>query len=334
MSRIAFLLAAVVLAAGPARSVDEILPPQERVNGKEISGLFEAAVPDWRASTVEILGEGGAPVALGVIVDDEARLVVTKASETRSAKPRARLPDGAVGLLETVGVDRRFDVALLRLGGTNKLVRATLADSAPAMGAWIASATGEAVRGVRLGVVSAARREIERTGGVLGVILGRNMPEGAGVMVAEVMKDGGASAAGIRPGDIISAIDGQAVATSEDLRKLVFAREPGDVIDVMITRGDSGMARKVTLGHRGLVFAMFNRNQAMSGETSKVKAGFPDVFQHATLVSARAMGGPVFDLDGRVAGINIARVNRTENYAIPADTLRKVVDALRNPRAD
>ena len=49
MNRVTFLLAAAALAAGPARSIDEILPPQERVNGKEISGLFEEAVPDWRA---------------------------------------------------------------------------------------------------------------------------------------------------------------------------------------------------------------------------------------------------------------------------------------------
>ena len=334
MSRLGALLLALLGCMRGTPAADEILPPQDRVSGKEISGLFDKARPEWRKGTVEILGPGGATVALGIVVDTDRRLVATKASEVRVDKLRARLPGGGFESLAKVGEDRRHDVAVLRLSGSNRVDAVTWSPDAPGIGVWVASATGEAVRGVRLGVVSAARREIERNGGVLGVILGRDLPQGAGVLVSEVMKDGGAAAAGIKPGDVISAIEGTPVATGEELRKLVSDKDVGDTIDVMITRGDDGLVKKVTLGHRGLIFAMFNRNQAMSGETSKVKAGFPDVFQHATLVPAKAMGGPVFDLEGRVAGMNIARVNRSENYAIPAETVRKVVGLLADPRAD
>ena len=334
MNRLIVLLSALLAGARIVPAADEILPPQERVSGKEISGLFDKARPDWRKGVVEILGPGGGAVALGIVVDADRRLVATKASEVSEGKLRARIAGGGMESLARVGEDRRHDIALLRLSGSNRVDAVTWSPETPDMGVWVASATGEAVRGVRLGVVSAARREIERNGGVLGVILGRDMPKGAGVLVSEVMKDGGAAAAGIKPGDIISAIEGNPVATGEELRKLVSDKDVGDVIEVMITRGDDGLVKKVTLGHRGLIFAMFNRNQAMSGETSKVKAGFPDVFQHATLVPAKAMGGPVFDLEGRVAGMNIARVNRSENYAIPAETVRKVVEVLANPRAD
>lgn len=325
----------MLLATSPGViAADEILAPQDRVSGKSVSGLFEKERPDWRRGTLEILGQGGSAVALGLVVDADRRLVVTKASEVKAEKLRARVAGGGMESLTRVGEDRRHDIALMRLSGTNRLDVVRWSADPPELGAWVASATGEAVRGVRLGVVSAARREIERNGGVLGVILGRDLPEGAGVLVSEVMKDGGAAAAGIKPGDVISAIEGTPVSTGAELRKLVSERDVGDVIDVMITRGESGLIKKVTLGHRGVVFAMFSRNQAMSGETSKVKAGFPDVFQHATLVSARAMGGAVFDLEGRVVGMNIARVNRSENYAIPAETVRKVAEALADPRAD
>ncbi len=40
------------------------------------------------------------------------------------------------------------------------------------------------------------------------------------------------------------------------------------------------------------------------------------------------MGGPVVNLDGRAMGLNIARADRTAAYAIPAETLRKVVADL------
>ena len=334
MMRAAALLMTLAAISSPVFAAEEILPPQDRVSGKSVSGLFEKERPDWRRGTVEILGPGGSAVALGLVVDADQRLVATKASEVTAEKLRARVAGGAMETLTRVGEDRRHDIALLRLSGSNRVDAVTWSTVAPEMGVWVASATGEAVRGVRLGVVSAARREIERNGGVLGVILGRDMPEGAGVLVSEVMKDGGAAAAGIKPGDVISAIEGTPVSTGAELRKLVSERDVGDVIDVMITRGEAGLVKKVKLGHRGVIFAMFSRNQAMSGETSKVKSGFPDVFQHATLVSARAMGGPVFDLEGRVIGMNIARVNRSENYAIPAETVRKVVKALADPKAD
>ncbi len=49
---------------------------------------------------------------------------------------------------------------------------------------------------------------------------------------------------------------------------------------------------------------------------------------HDTVLQAAQCGGPVVDLDGRTIGLNIARADRTASYAIPAGTVRKVVDEL------
>ena len=36
------------------------------------------------------------------------------------------------------------------------------------------------------------------------------------------------------------------------------------------------------------------------------------------------MGGPVLDLDGKLIGMNIARANRAETFAIPVEELREL----------
>jgi serine protease Do len=40
------------------------------------------------------------------------------------------------------------------------------------------------------------------------------------------------------------------------------------------------------------------------------------------------VGGPLLDLDGRCIGMNIARANRAESYAIPAEELKELAERL------
>lgn len=71
-----------------------------------------------------------------------------------------------------------------------------------------------------------------------------------GVVVLELVEDGPAAAAGIEPGDVITAIDGEEVETAEDFLALLRARSPGDRITVEILRGDRTMEVTVTLVER------------------------------------------------------------------------------------
>ncbi|MCU0796949.1 MAG: S1C family serine protease, partial [Akkermansiaceae bacterium] len=70
------------------------------------------------------------------------------------------------------------------------------------------------------------------------------------------------------------------------------------------------------------------RNDGMSGEYSARRTGFPKVFQHDIMANRHYMGGPVFDLEGRCVGMNIARFSRCESYAIPAAELRELIGKL------
>ena len=61
---------------------------------------------------------------------------------------------------------------------------------------------------------------------------------------------------------------------------------------------------------------------------SRRSSGFGAVLQHDSAIAANRMGSPVVDLDGRVVGMNIARVDRTKTYALPAQVVSEAAQRL------
>jgi S1-C subfamily serine protease len=59
---------------------------------------------------------------------------------------------------------------------------------------------------------------------------------GDGVLVLEVVEDSPAMEAGLRGGDVITAIDDEPVASAKALQRLIRAREPGDEVTVSFVR--------------------------------------------------------------------------------------------------
>jgi S1-C subfamily serine protease len=76
-------------------------------------------------------------------------------------------------------------------------------------------------------------------------------PDGtpAGVGVVAVTSGGPAAKAGIRAGDIITAVNGTATPDSQTLSAVLANLRPGQVASVRVTRASGGTATvKVTLG--------------------------------------------------------------------------------------
>ncbi|MFZ4763357.1 MAG: hypothetical protein ACOYMN_00280, partial [Roseimicrobium sp.] len=46
---------------------------------------------------------------------------------------------------------------------------------------------------------------------------------------------------------------------------------------------------------------------------------FPEVLQHDLPLNPADMGGAVYDLHGQAVALNIARVDRVTNYALPVE---------------
>jgi hypothetical protein len=70
------------------------------------------------------------------------------------------------------------------------------------------------------------------------------LQEDRGVMVSRVFDDSPAFRAGLEPGDIITAIDNEIVATQRDLMKSILHRSEGDVVELDIWR--SGRPETIT----------------------------------------------------------------------------------------
>src|SRR5215207_3598869 len=76
-----------------------------------------------------------------------------------------------------------------------------------------------------------------------------------GQSVVEVVDDGPSAAAGLEPGDVITAFDDQEITRQSSLLDLLFGREPGEVVTVTIERDGAPQTFEVTLGERPEVTA-------------------------------------------------------------------------------
>jgi putative serine protease PepD len=85
----------------------------------------------------------------------------------------------------------------------------------------------------------------------LGVESSPAMPSAtSGAEVRKVIEDGPADDAGIRPGDVITRVDGEEVKEPSDVSAAIADDKPGDEIEVEIERNGSAMTIDVTLGTR------------------------------------------------------------------------------------
>ena len=76
------------------------------------------------------------------------------------------------------------------------------------------------------------------------------LPVSSGALVTSV--GGAAEAAGIRPGDVIVALEGQEVAGSEELGVIILEHQPGQEVEVTVVRGGGQTSLTATLGVRPL----------------------------------------------------------------------------------
>jgi hypothetical protein len=65
---------------------------------------------------------------------------------------------------------------------------------------------------------------------------GRSLPDAAGLVLTGVMPGGPADRAGLRPGDIIVAVDGRRVYGAREMREFIDRRDPGTVVAISFVR--------------------------------------------------------------------------------------------------
>jgi S1-C subfamily serine protease len=188
-------------------------------------------------------------------------------------------------------------------------------------------ATSRTTRRLLPGIISAMTREVPAEGGAaLGVVL---EPGDGRLTVKEVRDDSGAEKAGVKMGDVLETINGTEIESIETLAKLFETAKAGDKVKLGIQRGNESLELEVELASKGELFGGAQEgNDRMSGSFSKRRSGFPRVIQHSIIANNASMGGPVLDLTGQCVGMNIARANRAETFAIPAEQLKELAERM------
>lgn len=322
--------AAAVLAAlvagplVPGRVAAQSLPQNAFRNGTEVREAFRDVVREPNRRTVRIVAHGRER-ALGLIVSADG-LVLTKRSELRG-HVAVRLPDGSLHDARVVGEHKDTDLALLRIEASGLPEPQWRTDGDPFVGQWVVAPNGSDLP-LAVGVLSVGRRKIPSQNGVLGIDIAESPP---GPKILQVFPNSGAAQAGIQPGDVVTAIAGEAVKDRSALVAVLRKFRPGDAVDVRVRRGEDVLSLRAVLGLplQNMLGRGALQNQ-MGGDLSVRRDGFPAVLQHDTFLKPNECGGPLVDLQGRVVGLNIARAGRTETYALPATDVLKLLDDLKS----
>ncbi len=321
----ALLLAPLVLAGGA--SAQQSLESNYRLAGQGVLEVFEPQRQVIQKSSA-VIYSGRRAIAYGVVLTEDG-YILSKASEVDAISDLSvRVDREEFKPAQVVLVDQGWDVALVKVDASG-LVPVEFADSSQLeQGTWVVvnGATSRSKRRILAGVISAKQREIPPEGGaVLGVQLDQTDDR---LVVKDVSEGSGAKEAGMQAGDLITAVEDKPVKVIEDLTEELKDKKAGSTVNISLLRGKETLELDVRLAARGELFAEVTRNDAMSGDISRRRSGFPKILQHDVLANSSTMGGPVLDLDGRMIGMNIARANRAETFAIPIEELRPLAEGM------
>ena len=319
-----FASVGLMLIAAGQQSLDSAY----RTTGTAVVAAFEAQRQVLQTSSAVML-DARKEIGYGVVISVDGH-ILAKASEVVDAKALAVTVDQTkYEAVKVLMVDPAWDVALVKVEASGLLPVIYAPTSAVPQGTWVVAngATTRTARRLLAGIVSAKIREIPAYGGAaLGVVLSTKSKF---LELDAVNEKSGAKEAGLQKGDIILTIEGRKLKKIDDIAEILKDRKAGSTVKVTYRRKDAETTVDVRLAARGEMFTdQMNRNDQMSGEYSPRRSGFPRVMQHDILGSRSVVGGPVLDLDGRCIGMNIARANRAESFAIPVEDLKEIAGRL------
>lgn len=306
----------------------QTLATEQRLNGEMMQRAVAKAQQTLQDSSA-VCYDGRDEVGYATVMSADGHLL-GKWSELREVKHLVvRI---GVQKYETVAIlrhDPKWDVVLLKVDANSLKPVVFAPNSKVELGDWVVAngVTTRARRRPMVGIISAESRRIPLEGGaVLGVEL---IEQKGSLIVGKIAEKSGSYLAGLRADDRLISVMGKKLKTRTDVLELMEDRQVGERVEIVYARKGKITRVEVVLQSRTETYGLEkNRNDEMSGEFSIRRSGFLRVLQHDISGSSRTVGGPLLDLDGQCLGMNIARANRAESFAIPLEELREIYNKL------
>ena len=318
-----FSFTALILALFLSYAIADPLPQSQRINGTFVKQALEELTEKVNDSIVLVSSLDNKPLSNGVIIKEDG-FILAKASEIKKEDIQVVLPNQKRYHAIFVGEDISTDLALLKINSKGLKPLDFKGDFPQDKASWLVAP----LFGLdsKIGIVSSVTRDIKRVSGVIGIMLGEEVKEG--IVINGAVEKGPAHTAGVRAGDVLLKVDGKEMLKREKLLNYLKDKSPGTHVDIQVQQNGKKLERKILLGDRNQTFGMFNRNLEMSGVVSKRTDGFSAIIQHDIPIEHFDTCSPLMDIEGKVIGLNIAKANRSEAYALPNAEVRNAIARL------
>lgn len=332
-SAVLILLGAIPSFADAPRPT---LPLEQRTNGAQTLAAVARLRPHTLDCSARIENKRGQTLCAATIVGADGYVLIKASEVPDPADACVKFSDGRTANLREIRRETRFDLLLAQAVGITGLRAVSFGAARPlVMGQWLCS-VADAGKEPRIGIVSAKIRRIPGTGAALGIRMDEKAPKGGkGVRIIGIASESPAEIAGLHENDVILTIAGAKVGAFREVHELVNKRQPGEIIEVRYLRKDQEGACRVRLASRTKVLQNWEGEDFANGGISLRTDNFPEVLQHDIPLLPADMGGPVATLEGKVVGINIARVDRVTTFALPVEAfwteVQQWIQADRHP---
>lgn len=274
---------------------------------------------------------------IGTIIRSEG-LILTKASDLGpSLVVRYNGNNYPAVLLST---DEETDLALVGIKETGMPV-VRWSDELPAAGAVVASpillqeSTDEMVAeatsyvGVFSHILKKGLPSVHATSQVTSLGVTTEQLE-SGLRIAAIKPETPAFESGLSPGDLIKKLNDRPIQTRIELTAFLDRCEVGEKVTAEIERGGASKTLELELVSPLIIppATGFEISGGISMVPSIRRAPFPDVIVHTIPINAWDCGSPIFDLNGRALGLNIAAISPARTVALTPRDIRAAIDRM------
>jgi serine protease Do len=170
-----------------------------------------------------------------------------------------------------------------------------------------------------------------------------SLPTDTGVILADVTQGGPAAQAGLKPGDVVMAMDGKRMENGRQFRINIYARGVGEQVGLDVRRGERQFAVRVPVGERhsgsarladlvGPQQAIASLGMTVLDLTPAIAQLLPDLRRDKGAVIARVAQDAPYSQQGRLAAGDVIYELNGKTVENAAD-LRRIAGTLKTPSA-